>query len=406
MLEKKNAALGFIFVTLLIDVIGIGIMIPVIPGLIEKLTGSGGGLSEASKYNGWLTFSYAIMQFLFSPLLGSLSDRYGRRPVLLFALLGLGIDYIFMAFAPTLIWLFVGRVISGITGASFTTASAYIADISTPEKRTQNFGIVGVAFGMGFIIGPAIGGFCSKWGTEVPFLVAACFTLINLVYGYFVLPESLAKENRRPVDWKRTNPLGALKHLQKYPMIIGLVISFFLLYLAGKSVEANWTYYTMLKFNWSVDWVGYSLSVVGVMIAIVQGGLIRVIIPKIGNNNAIYVGLGLQALGLILFAFASQGWMMMVFLLPYALGGIAGPAMQGMISNQVPATEQGELQGALTSMISITSILGPLMMNYLFAVFTAVNAPFYFPGIQFISGSLLIFFSIFFAIRNLSTLKK
>lgn len=406
MFGKKDAALGFIFVTLLIDVIGIGIMIPVIPGLIEKLTGGAGGLSEASKYNGWLTFSYAIMQFIFSPLLGGLSDRYGRRPVLLFALLGLGVDYIFMAFAPSLIWLFVGRLISGITGASFTTASAYIADISTPEKRTQNFGIVGVAFGMGFIIGPAIGGFFSKFGTEVPFLVAAGFTFINLIYGYFVLPESLKKENRRPIDWNRTNPLGALKQLQKYKSVIGLVISFFLLYLAGKSVEANWTYYTMLKFKWSEEYVGYSLSLVGVMIALVQGGLIRVIIPKIGNNNSIYLGLGLQALGLILFAFAGQGWLMMVFLLPYALGGIAGPAMQGMISNQVPATEQGELQGALTSMISLTSILGPLIMNNLFSYFTSSNAPFYFPGMPFIVGALFIFLSVVFAKRTLSTFNK
>jgi DHA1 family tetracycline resistance protein-like MFS transporter len=401
MSNKKNAALGFIFVTLLIDVIGIGIMIPVVPALITKLTGGAGGLSEASTYGGFLTFAYAIMQFFFSPLLGGLSDRYGRRPILLFALLGLGIDYVFMAFAPTLAWLFVGRIISGITGASFTTATAYIADISTPEKRAQNFGILGVAFGIGFIIGPAIGGFCSRWGTEVPFLVAAAFTLINVIYGFFVLPESLAVENRRAFDWKRANPFGALKHLKKYPMIIGLVTSFFLLNLAGKSVESNWTYYTMLKFKWSEDYVGYSLSVVGVIIAVVQGGLIRVIIPKIGNNNAIYLGLTLQGLGLILFAFAPQGWMMFVFLLPYALGGIAGPAMQGMISNQVPNTEQGELQGALTSLISITAILGPLIMNNLFAYFTSANTPVYFPGVPFIAGVTMVLLSVFFAMRTL-----
>ena len=399
MAEKRNAALGFIFVTLLIDVIGFGIIIPVLPALIQKFTG--GGLSEASKYGGWLTFAYSIMQFCFSPLLGGLSDRYGRRPILLFALLGLGIDYVFMAFAPTLAWLFVGRVIAGITGASFTTATAYIADISTPEKRAQNFGIIGAAFGMGFIIGPAIGGFCSKWGTEVPFLIAACFTLINLVYGYFVLPESLSQENRRAFDWKRANPLGALKNLHKYPMIMGLLVSFFLVYLAGKSVESTWTFYTMLKFNWSEAWVGYSLAVVGIMVAIIQGGLIRVIIPKVGNNKAIYIGLSLQALGLLLFAFANQGWQMMLFLLPYSLGGIAGPAMQGIISNHVPANEQGELQGTLTSLASITSIIGPLIMNNLFAYFTKDNTLFYFPGMAFLVGVFFTILAIFFAVNTL-----
>lgn len=402
--EKRTAALGFIFVTLLIDVIGIGIIIPVIPALIQKFTG--GGLSEASTYNGWLTFAYAIMQFCFSPLLGNLSDRYGRRPILLFALLGLGIDYIFMAFAPSLAWLFVGRIISGITGASFTTATAYIADISTPEKRAQNFGILGVAFGVGFILGPAIGGACSKFGTEVPFLVAAGFSLLNLIYGYFVLPESLAPENRRAFDMSRSNPFGALKHLNRYPMIMGLVISFFILYLAGKSVECTWSFYTMHKFKWSEDWVGYSLAVVGIIVAIVQGGLIRVIIPKLGENRSIYLGLCLEALGLILFALASQGWMMMVFLIPYALGGIAGPAMQGIISNQVPPTEQGELQGALTSLMSITAIIGPLIMNNLFAYFTGPKAPFIFPGVAFIAGVVLILLSLFFAVGTLSKKNK
>ena len=404
MSEKRNAALGFIFVTLLIDVIGIGIIIPVIPGLIEKLTGE--GISEAAKYGGWLTFAYASMQFFFSPFLGALSDRYGRRPVLLFALLGLGIDYIFMAYAPTLAWLFVGRIIAGITGASFTTATAYIADISTPEKKAQNFGIVGVAFGVGFIIGPLIGGFCSEWGTHVPFLVAAGFTLINLIYGYFVVPESLPKENRRAFDINSAIPGSSLLFLKKYPLIIGLVCSFFLVYLAGKAVESNWTFYTMLKFDWSTKWVGISLAIVGVLVSIVQGGLIRIILPKFGNSKAIYIGLLLNALGLVLFALATQGWMMLAFLLPYTLGGIAGPAMQGMVSNQVPATEQGELQGALTSLISITSITGPLIMNNLFAYFTSSKAPFYFPGIPFIAGAVMILLSIFFAAGTLSVKRK
>lgn len=400
MTVRRNAALGFIFITILLDVIGMGIIIPVIPGLIEELTG--GNLSEASRYGGWLTFAYAIMQFLFSPILGGLSDKYGRRPVLLISLFGLGIDYIFMAFAPTLAWLFLGRVIAGISGASFTTASAYIADISEPEKRAQNFGLIGVAFGVGFIIGPVIGGLFSQWGPRVPFLVAAVLTLMNTVYGYFILPESLLKTNRRAFEWKRANPVGSLLQLKRFPIVAGLIGSMVLIYIAAHAVQSNWTYYTMLKFNWNEAWVGYSLGFVGLMIAIVQGGLIRILIPKLGQRNSVYTGLFLYAIGLLLFAFATKGWMMFAILVPYALGGICGPALQGIMSNQVPSSEQGELQGGLTSLISVTSIVGPLLMNNLFAYFTEPSAPVYFPGAPFVMGALLSFVSIALAVRTLS----
>jgi len=399
MTVKRNAALGFIFVTILVDVIGLGIIIPVIPKLIQGLTG--GGLSEASQYGGWLMFAYAIMQFIFSPILGGLSDKFGRRPVLLFSLFGLGIDYIFHAYAPTLGWLFVGRFIAGIAGASFTTATAYIADISTPEKRAQNFGLVGAAFGLGFIIGPVIGGISSQWGVRVPFLVAATLSLLNVVYGYFVLPESLAVENRRKFEWKRANPIGSLMNLKRYPIVSGLVISITLLYIAAHAVQSNWTYYTMLKFSWNEAMVGYSLGFVGLMISVVQGGLIRVIIPKLGQKRTIYVGLLLYSIGFLLFAFATQGWMMFAFLIPYCLGGIAGPALQGVISNQVPANEQGELQGALTSLMSVTSIIGPPFMSNLFFYFTNNSAPIYFPGAPFVAGAILTLVSILFSIRSL-----
>jgi DHA1 family tetracycline resistance protein-like MFS transporter len=397
---KKNAALGFIFVTILIDVIGFGIIIPVLPKLIQTLTG--GNISEAAKYGSWLSFSYAIMQFIFSPVLGGLSDKFGRRPILLFSLLGLGIDYMFQAWAPTIIWLFIGRLIAGIAGASFTTATAYIADISTPEKRAQNFGMVGAAFGLGFIIGPMIGGFCSDLGPRAPFIVAAVCSLVNVIYGYFVLPESLSKENRRKFNWKRANPVGSLTHLKKYPIVSGLVISLFLVYIAGQSVQSVWTYYTMLKFSWTPKMVGISLSVVGLLVAIVQGGLIRYTIPKFGARKSVYVGLILNIIGLILFAFAGEGWLMLIFLIPYCLGGIAGPALQGIISNQVPANEQGELQGALTSLMSVSAIIGPVIMNNLFAFFTATNAPFYFPGMPYITGALLTILAIFFAVSSLN----
>ncbi len=408
---QKNAALGFIFVTILIDVIGFGIIIPVLPSLIKELTN--GDITTAAKYGSWLMFAYAVMQFLCSPIIGGLSDRYGRRPVLLFSLLGLGIDYIFQAFSPTILLLFIGRIIAGMAGASFTTATAYIADISTPEKRAQNFGLVGVAFGLGFIIGPGIGGLCAEWGkhldnsgsfdwtVRLPFIVAAAFSLLNVLYGFFVLPESLQKENRRKFEWKRANPIGSLMNIRRYPIVSGLAVSFFLIYIAAHAVQSNWAYYTIYKFNWSSLMVGISLSVVGVLIAVVQGGLIRVTIPKLGEKNSVYVGLSLNIIGMMLFAFANQGWMMFLFLIPYCLGGICGPALQGIISNQVPANAQGELQGALTSLMSVTSFIGPLVMNNVFAYFTGPKAPFIFSGMPFILGSLLILLSIIFAIPSL-----
>lgn len=400
MSTKPKAALGFIFVTILIDVIGLGVIIPVMPKLIAELTGQ--GLSEASRYGGFLMFSYAVMQFIFSPVLGGLSDRYGRRPVLLLSLLGLGIDYLFMAFAPGITWLFIGRIIAGISGASFTTATAYIADISTPEKRAQNFGMVGAAFGLGFIIGPVIGGFFGEYGARIPFIVSAVLTLLNFLYGLLVVPESLSKENRRSFEWKRANPAGSLLQLKRYPAIMALVSSLVLVYIAAHAVQSNWTYFTMLKFGWTEKMVGLSLGFVGILIAAVQGGLIRIIIPKIGQINSIYLGLLLSASGLLLFAFASASWMMYAFLVPYCLGGIAGPAIQGYISSHVPANEQGELQGALTSLISVTSIIGPLIMNNLFAYFTSAGAPVYFPGVAFLAGAAFTFTSTLLAFRSLS----
>ncbi|MEI7977230.1 MAG: TCR/Tet family MFS transporter [Bacteroidota bacterium] len=400
MTVKRNAALGFIFITILIDVIGLGIIIPVVPKLIENLTGE--GLSAASRYGGWLVFSFAIMQFLFSPVLGALSDRFGRRPVLLISLFGLGLDYILHAYAPTIGWLFVGRLIAGVMGASITTATAYIADISTPEKRSQNFGLIGAAFGLGFIVGPLIGGLSAKLGPSVPFLVAACLTFLNVLYGFFVLPESLLNENKRKFEWKRANPIGSLKHLKKYPIVSGLIASLVLIYIASHAVQSNWSYFTMYKFNWNEEMVGYSLAAVGVLVSLVQGFLIRYINPKLGVNKSIYLGLALYAIGLVLFGIAWQSWMMFAFLIPYCLGGITGPALQGLISNQVPANEQGELQGALTSLISLTSIVGPLIMNNLFAYATSKDSLFYLPGASFFLAAFLIIISGYFAVRTLT----
>jgi MFS transporter, DHA1 family, tetracycline resistance protein len=395
---KRQAALGFIFVTLLIDVMGFGIIIPVLPKLIQHLIH--GSISDAAPYAGLLALAYASMQFLFAPIIGNLSDKFGRRPILLSSLLGFGIDYLFLAFAPTVWWLFVGRLIAGITGASFTTASAYIADISPPEKRAANFGMVGVAFGIGFIVGPVIGGILGNYNTQYPFLAAAALALLNAAYGYFILPESLSVENRRPFSLLRANPIGSLAQLSKYKAVIGLALSLFLVYIAVQSVQSVWTFYTIEKFNWNNAWVGYSLGFVGLMVALVQGGLIRIIIPKLGQERSIWIGLLLYGFGLILFAFATKGWMMFAFLVPYCLGGIAGPALQGYMSNNVPANEQGELQGGLTSLVSLSTIVGPPLMTWSFSYFTKPGAPFQFPGAPFIIGSVLMLLSALLAVRS------
>jgi DHA1 family tetracycline resistance protein-like MFS transporter len=398
---SKKAALGFIFVTLLLDVMGLGIIIPVFPKLIERLVH--GNLSDASFWGSVvLVPTFAVMQFIFSPIMGGLSDRYGRRPVLLMSLLGFGLDYLVMAFAPTIWWLFATRVFAGMMGASFTTATAYIADISTPEKRAQNFGMIGVAFGAGFMIGPAIGGILGKIDPKLPFIVAACVSLANMLYGFFILPESLAKENRRKFDWKRANHIGTLRQLGKYPVVMGLIASIICIYIAAHAVQSTWTYYTMLKFSWNEDTVGYSLAVVGLVVAMVQGGLIRIIIPKIGKKRSVYAGLILYAIGMLLFGLANESWMMFAFIIPYSMGGIAGPALQGIMTGQVPANAQGELQGGLTGLIRLTSIFGPMLMGGLFRFFTKTDAPVFFPGAPFFMGAFLCLLSMLLAMRSLA----
>lgn len=394
MANPKKAAVGFIFITILIDVIGFGIIIPVFPQLLQHLlhVTDRTDISSISKYAIAMTLLYAGMQFVFAPVLGSLSDHYGRRPILLFSLLGFGLDYIFLAFAPTIGWLFVGRTISGITGASFTTAAAYMADISDEKNRAQNFGMIGAAFGIGFIIGPMLGGLLGEYGARIPFLVSAGLALINALYGYFVLPESLDKEHRRAFDWKRANPVGSLMNLKRYPAVIGLIISLIFIYLAAHSVQSNWSFANITKFGWTPKTIGISLGLVGLLVGLVQGLLIRVVNPKLGNEKSVYIGIALYAVGLTLFAFATQGWMMFVFLIPYCLGGISGPALQALISVHVPKNEQGELQGSLTGLNSLTTIIGPPIMIGLTSYFSVKNSPthIYFPGAAFLLGAFFM----------------
>lgn len=399
-MKKKDHSLLFIFITIFIDITGLGIIIPVIPALITELIN--GSISEAAKYSGWLMFSYATLQFLFAPFLGGLSDQYGRRPVILLSLFGFGINYLVLALAPNIIWLFLGRIFQGIMGASLTTASAYIADISTPEKKAQNFGLIGAAFGLGFILGPVIGGYLGQFGSRVPFIAAAAFTLINLVYGYFILPESLDKKNRRKFDIKRANPIGTLMSLKRYPVISGLLICIVLFNIAQHATHSTWTFFTIEKFDWSEKLVGYSLGFIGLLAAIVQGGLIRVIIPKLGNIKSVYFGMIFYIIGLSLFSFAEEGWMVFAFAIPLSLGGISGPALQGIMTNKIPDDEQGEFQGGMTSLVSLTAIIGPLLMTNLFSYFTSENSFYYFPGAPFLVGAIISFFGLIIAVRFLS----
>ncbi len=389
--NQKSAAIGFIFITMLIDVTGWGIIIPVIPKLIKELIN--GDISEAAKYGGWLTFAYAMTQFIFAPLIGNLSDQFGRRPIILLALLGFAMDYLLLSFAPTIGWLFLGRILAGVTGASITTASAYIADISTEENRAKNFGMIGAAFGMGFVIGPVIGGLLGQFGSRVPFYAAAALCFINFLYGYFILPESLPKENRRAFEWKKANPVSALLKLRKHPKLLGLMSATFLLYLGSQAVQSNWSYFTMYRFHWDEKMVGISLGIIGVLVGLVQGVLIRWINPKLGNKKSIFLGMALYTAGMFLFASATQSWMIFIFLVPYCLGGIAGPAIQSLISSQVSPKEQGEIQGTLASLMSASAIIGPPLMSSTFYYFTHSEAPFQFAGATFVLGGVLMFLS-------------
>jgi DHA1 family tetracycline resistance protein-like MFS transporter len=401
-MKHAKPAMGFIFATLLLDITGLGIIIPVFPKLIQELTG--GSLSEASEYGGWLLFSFALMQFLFSPVLGNLSDKYGRRPILLISLLGFSVDYLLLAFAPSIAWLFVGRLIAGMMGASITTATAYIADISSPEKRASNFGMIGAAFGLGFIIGPVLGGILGEFGSRVPFLVSAALTFLNFLYGWFILPESLSKENRREFDLKRANPVGSFRMFSRYPVIAGMALSLILIYIASHAVQSTWSFFTMDQFSWSESQVGYSLGFVGILVAIVQGLLIRKINPYLGNRKSVILGMLLYIGGLVLFALTWiwGSWLLFVALIPYCLGGISGPAIQGILSSNVPASEQGELQGTLTSLISLTSIIGPVMMTSIFAYFSKQSGTLYFPGAAFLTAALLAVISLILAIKALN----
>lgn len=397
-----NKALIFIFITVLLDVIGLGIIIPVAPDLIMSITGK--NLSEASSIGGWLMTSYSLMLFICAPIIGGLSDRYGRRPVLLISLLIFGLDYLIQGMATNIYWLYAGRIIAGITGASYAVATSYIADVSDPAKKAQNFGLIGAAFGLGFIIGPLLGAALGHFGIRVPFFVSAGLALLNCGFGFFVLPESLKKENRRAFDWSRSNPMGTLAVLTKYDTLKVFIPILLLVYTAHFSLQSTWNYYTMYKFKWDHTMVGYSLAFVGLTTAIVQGGLTRIIIPKIGPYKAIFIGFTAAMVGYFGFAIAPQGWYMFVFMIPFALSGLAGPSIQSIVSNKVPPNAQGELQGGLTALMSVSAIIGPIIMTHVFHYFSSDEKRLHFPGASFMLAFIFLLLSLLLVIKPLKKL--
>lgn len=387
LVKSSKSSVVFIFIAVLVDVIGIGIIIPVMPKLIAELTGE--GINRAAIYGGWLGFAYAIMQFLSASVLGGLSDSIGRRPVILFSLCALGIDYIVMGLAPTLGWLFLGRSLAGIAGASFIPAYAYLADVSPPEKRAQNFGLVGAAFGIGFIIGPAIGGLLGGLGTRVPFFAAAGLALTNTLFGFFVLPESLPKDRRRPFHIKRANPIGALLQIRKYPVVPGLAAAIFLWQVAHQVFPSTWSFYTMFRFGWTETMVGASLAFIGAIMATSQGVLSRIVVPRFGERRTARIGLACAVLAHLGYAFASRSWMMFALLVAWLLAGLVYPSMNAIMSREVPSNAQGELQGAVASLFSIALIVSPPLMTQLFGRFSAPDARVHFPGAAFACAALL-----------------
>jgi DHA1 family tetracycline resistance protein-like MFS transporter len=394
-MKSKKTALLFIFITILVDVIGIGIILPIIPDLIMELTGE--GTAMAVIYGMWLTTAFAGMQFLFSPVLGEISDRFGRRPILLIALLGLSIDYVIHAWAPTITWLFLGRFLAGITGASFTVASAYIADISTKEEKAKNFGLIGAAFGLGFIIGPGIGGFFGELDIRLPFYIAAGLTFANFLFGWFFVPESLTLENRRSINVLKMIPGVSLVSLRNYKGVLLLIFAFFLANLAGQALPSTWSYYGIERYDWSPREIGISLMVVGLLVAIAQGFLVGVLVKKFGKRTVVISGFLLWTVGMFLFSLASEPWMLYAFLIPYALGGVAGPTVQGVISNQVSEKEQGNLQGAITGLISVTAILGQLIFSPVFYYFIRPESDIYYPGASYTLAAFFLFIAFLFA---------
>jgi DHA1 family tetracycline resistance protein-like MFS transporter len=383
---RRAPGLFFILATMLLDILGIGIAIPITPQLVAGFTG--GDLSAAAVHVGTMSAIYTAMMFLCSPLLGALSDRFGRKPVLLGALAASTAGYAAMALAPTLGVLLASRALAGLGGASLTVAQTYIADVSSHEDRAKNYGLSGAAFGLGFIIGPAIGGWLGSWGVTAPFWAAAAVTFANLLYGAFAVPESLDPAHRRAFRWAEANPLGWLVTLREHPVVLSFAAALVWVWLGNQALQSTWVIFTTYRFGWTPADNGYSLAAVGLSAAFVQGFLIRWLLPRLGERRAVLMGLWLSALGQLAYGLATQGWMLYAILVATSVAGVCGPALQALISRQVGPSQQGAVQGAMTSLMSLTGIFGPLVANNLFARFTAAGAPVKLPGVAFFMGAL------------------
>jgi DHA1 family tetracycline resistance protein-like MFS transporter len=390
----------FVLITLFIDVLGMGLVIPILPRLVRDMLG--GAIGEASFVFGLLVAVYAVMQFFCAPVLGALSDRFGRRPVILLALAGLGFDYVLLSLAPTIWWLVLGRVVAGIFGATFTPVGAYIADVSPPEKRAANFGLIGIAFGLGFIAGPALGGILGESNLRLPFIVCAGLTFLNFMFGLLVMPESLKPENRRAINWTQMNPVGALRAVYRYRAVAALVPVYLAAQIAQQGLQSVWVPYTTYRYHWGVGEVGASLAVVGLLFAFSQGALVRPAVARFGELRTLIIALIVAVIGMVLFGLASQGWMMYAVTALYCIGlGLLNPAVQGLLSKSVPATEQGLLQGAMASVMTGTAVIGPPLANGLFAVSIGAHATVELPGAPFFLGALLCGVALWLATRQL-----
>ena len=384
----RRAALAFILITVTLDMLALGVIVPVLPRLVVDF--AGGDTARGAEIYGVFGTIWALMQFFFSPIMGSISDRFGRRPVILLSNLGLGLDYIFMALAPTISWLFVGRVISGITSASLSTAYAYIADVTPQEKRAASFGMVGAAFGVGFVVGPAVGGLLGGVDPRLPFWVAAGLSLANACYGWLVLPESLPRERRMGFSWRRANPLGSLVLLRSHPELFGLAVVNFLSNLAHAALPSTFVLYAGYRYGWDAQTVGIMLASVGIASVIVQGGVIGPVVKCIGERAALLVGLLCGASGFAVYGAAPTGTLFLIGVPVVALWGLAGAASQGLMTRRVGVSEQGQLQGANGSVRGITELIGPGLFTQSFAFFIAAGAPLHLPGAPFLLASLLL----------------
>lgn len=392
-----RAAFAFVLVTVLLDMLALGVMVPVLPKLIIEFMG--GDIAGAASIAGLFGFAWAAMQFVFSPVLGALSDRYGRRPVIILSNIGMGLDYVVMALAPSLWFLFAGRLLSGISSASSATAGAYITDITPPEKRAAQFGMLGAAFGFGFVVGPAMGGFLGAIDLRLPFWVAAGLSFANAVYGYFVLPESLPRERRSRFHWRMANPIGSLRLLKAKPILVGLAIAMFLERVAHDALPRVFVLYTDYRYQWGAATVGLALAAVGMAQVVVSGGLVGMTVKRVGERHTLLLGFMFGIVGFILYGFAPTGAWFMAGVPLVALGGLAGPAMQGLMTREIGTSDQGKLQGALASLQGVAGLIGPLLFTQTFALAIRPGGAFHLPGAPYLLAAVLVVIAMIAAIR-------